>query len=151
MRIVRMMSTMMLLVTLTLCASASDQREGTSLSNLPVAAQASISAALGRDMWQYHARAVGGGFEAITPSQRLDTRFTAQGVEVSRGTVHWGMTLQGYGYGDALKAVQAVTPDANLNRVEYRRGQLTEWYVNGPVGLEQGFTLRDRPGQVCAA
>jgi hypothetical protein len=58
------------------------------------------------------------------------------------------MSLQAYGYGDALKAVQAVTPEANLNRVEYRRGSLTEWYVNGPIGLEQGFTLSERPSQL---
>ena len=32
------------------------------------------------------------------------------------------------------------------NRVEYRRGDLTEWYVNGSQGLEQGFTLAHRPG-----
>jgi len=147
MRIMRVMSTSMLFVTLTLCASASDRPESTPLSNLPAAAQASISAALGRDESQFHLRAVGEGFEARTRSQRLDTRFTAQGVEVSSGTVRWSIALQGYGYGEALKAVQAVTPEANLNRAEYRRGSLTEWYVNGPMGLEQGFTLSERPGQ----
>jgi hypothetical protein len=30
--------------------------------------------------------------------------------------------------------------------VEYRRGALTEWYVNGPLGLEQGFTLERAAG-----
>jgi hypothetical protein len=30
-------------------------------------------------------------------------------------------------------------------RIEYRRGPLTEWYVNARQGLEQGFTLRERP------
>src|SRR5208282_4644313 len=29
----------------------------------------------------------------------------------------------------------------------YRRGPLTEWYVNGPIGLEQGFTVNERPGR----
>ena len=27
------------------------------------------------------------------------------------------------------------------NRVTYQRGDVTEWYTNGPLGLEQGFTL----------
>lgn len=36
-------------------------------------------------------------------------------------------------------------PQASDNRVEYERGPLTEWYLNGPLGLEQGFTLRERP------
>src|SRR5207245_45285 len=38
-------------------------------------------------------------------------------------------------------------PRADSNRVEYRRGSLTEWYVNGPAGLEQGFTINEPPGR----
>jgi hypothetical protein len=41
--------------------------------------------------------------------------------------------------------VKAVAPQAEANRVEYRRGGLTEWYLNGPLGLEQGFTLARPP------
>jgi hypothetical protein len=145
MSIVRVLSTITLMVTLTMCAGAFDQHGRTPLASLPVAAQASISASLGRDASQYHARAVAGGFQAITPSQHLDTRFTAQGAAVSSGRMHWSMALQGYGYGVAVKPAQAVVPEANLNRVEYRRGALTEWYINGPMGLEQGFTLSDPP------
>jgi hypothetical protein len=40
-----------------------------------------------------------------------------------------------------------VAPTANANRVEYRRDVLTEWYENGPLGLEQGFTLIRRPSE----
>ena len=37
-------------------------------------------------------------------------------------------------------------PVAAGSRVSYvHRGGLTEWYRNGPLGLEQGFTLRRRP------
>src|SRR5262249_44351760 len=32
------------------------------------------------------------------------------------------------------------------NRVSYRRGNVTEWYVKGPLGLEQGFTFAKRTG-----
>ena len=35
--------------------------------------------------------------------------------------------------------------DHAANRVVYRHGSLEEWYVNGPLGLEQGFTLGARP------
>jgi hypothetical protein len=34
--------------------------------------------------------------------------------------------------------------------VEYRRGDITEWYVNDERGLEQGFTVRRRPGRARA-
>ena len=37
------------------------------------------------------------------------------------------------------------------NRIEYRRDGLTEWYVNGPLGLEQGFTMTTPPGKANGA
>ena len=33
------------------------------------------------------------------------------------------------------------------NRVEYKHQALTEWYVNGPLGLEQGFTFDRSSGR----
>jgi hypothetical protein len=48
----------------------------------------------------------------------------------------------------ALRAIRAAVPRAQGNRVVYRRGALSEWYANGPLGLEQGFTLsRPPPGR----
>jgi nucleoside-specific outer membrane channel protein Tsx len=41
--------------------------------------------------------------------------------------------------------VLATSPRATGRRVVYRHGSLTEWYANGPLGLEQGFTLAARP------
>jgi len=43
-----------------------------------------------------------------------------------------------------MRTILPVAPSASRNRLEYRHGPLTEWYINGPAGLEQGFTL-DRP------
>ena len=34
---------------------------------------------------------------------------------------------------------------ANGNRVDCNYGTIDEWYVNGPVGLEQGFTVPALP------
>ena len=31
------------------------------------------------------------------------------------------------------------------NRVTYAHPGLSEWYVNGPLGLEQGFTIPRAP------
>jgi hypothetical protein len=36
-------------------------------------------------------------------------------------------------------------PLARANRVEYRRGGTTEWFANGPAGVEQGFTIDSKP------
>ena len=41
--------------------------------------------------------------------------------------------------------VEAKKPRVHGNRIEYKRNGLTEWYVNGPLGLQQGFTVDRRP------
>src|SRR5258708_25565892 len=116
--------------------------------NLPGAAKAAISASLGRNNRAYHAVAsVGAGFDAVTPPQKLTTHFGADAVEVSSGSLRWTMALQSYGYGESLVAAGTAVPTSSLNRVEYRRPALTEWYVNGPAGLEQGFTLSEPPAK----
>ena len=68
----------------------------------------------------------------------------------------WSIDLQltRYGYDAQLRPVPDVRQRVvNGNRIEYRSGEerrgkpaLTEWYVNGPLGLKQGFTLTERPG-----
>ncbi|MGH9431879.1 MAG: FG-GAP repeat protein [Terriglobia bacterium] len=116
------------------------------LSRLPLGAQSSISAALGRDVPGYQVRTERGRLEAGNARQKLAVDFTPEGVQVRSGSQLWRITLRGYGYGTTVKAAGAVIPRASLNRVEYRRGALTEWYVNGPLGLEQGFTLQRPPG-----
>jgi len=143
MRTLRVVLTLTLLFTIS--ASAAETKPAAALADLPEVAQARISATLGQDGAQFYARPVAGGFQAA--SGALATHFTADGMEVSNGSTRWGLALKGYGYGDALRSVSAVAPQANKNRVEYRRGTMTEWYVNGPMGLEQGFTIVKRPNK----
>jgi len=127
-------------------AAVADQR-AKGLSSLPVAARASISAAVGRDIPGYHASPTTSGFDARNLRQDLMIHFSSAGVEVRNGTAQLRMTLRGYGYGDAMTIARVAVPHATSNRVEYRRDALTEWYVNGPMGLEQGFTINERPGK----
>ncbi len=122
-----------------------------SLSDLPPAAQAQISAVLGRDQASYHAVPQAGGFRVENSRHGLAADFTPAAVRVRAGTASWELSLLGYGYSDAPSAVAAVAPQAAANRVEYRRGDLTEWYLNGPLGLEQGFTLAKAPGRSTGA
>ena len=59
------------------------------------------------------------------------------------------MSLMGYGYGHDILPLSGAQVAVEGNRVEYRYGEevaLTEWYLNGPLGLEQGFTLSGPPG-----
>ena len=82
----------------------------------------------------------GDGFVAVNPQHGTVATARAGGFEV-RSTPRLGTpwTLQ-------LRTLAPATePVAHGTRLEYRRGPITEWYVNEPAGFEQGFTLTARP------
>ncbi len=115
-------------------------------SSLSPAMQSSVSAALGRDQARYRAERHANGFTARNDRQKLSSVFTPAGLEIRRHGSRFRLLLRGYGYAGALQPAGEAVPCAEANRIEYRRGPLTEWYVNGPLGLEQGFTLAQPPG-----
>ncbi len=98
-------------------------------------------------------------FQADNPAQQLDAQFTRDGVQLrpANDRQNWslGMKLRGVGYGERLSNVTPGEVSAQGNRVEIRhqsqipnlKSQITEWYVNKPEGLEQGFTLDAAPGE----
>lgn len=56
------------------------------------------------------------------------------------------LRLLSYGCGaETAAALPVVAPGLRGARVEYERGLLVEWYVNGPLGIEQGFDLKAGP------
>jgi hypothetical protein len=75
------------------------------------------------------------------PAQRFTLKFNNREAWLSHPRGGIAFRLAGYGYADRLRKPEDVSPIGAGNRVEYRRGDLTEWYVNGPQGLEQGFTF----------
>ncbi len=115
------------------------------LLSLPLAAQGPVSAALGAPGAAYQIVASDGGFAAASSAQRLSVRFGRSGVSVSSGATRVGLSLQAVGYGTSLRALGEVAPRVKANRVVYARAGLSEWYVNGPLGLEQGFTIPRAP------
>jgi hypothetical protein len=58
---------------------------------------------------------------------------------------NWNLQFTAYGYGGKLRDVGPGQIVAEGNRIEHRRGDLIEWYVNEDTGLEQGFTLASPP------
>jgi hypothetical protein len=96
-------------------------------------------------------------YHAPNPAQKLNALFSPDGLHLAphktntsdTGPPAWRttMTLHSYGYGSRLRAAGVATLQARGNRVEYRRAglPLTEWYVNTPTGIEQGFTLDAPP------
>jgi hypothetical protein len=131
----------------TSAGKSSERKSVAELPSLPADAQGPISAALGKDTSGYWVHPNANGFRGENLRQALVAEFTRRGAEVRSHNVRWGLETRGYGYGDALHSAKAVAPHANANRVEYRRNGMTEWYENGPLGLEQGFTLAHPPGK----
>ena len=120
--------------------------EQAGLLSLPVAAQAVASGALGAQNPAYRLHAVAGrGFSVASSTHGLQSAFDATGVSVSAGGARVRLRLLGEGFGHGLQPVRPALPRLNGNRVAYSHRDLGEWYVNGPLGLEQGFTLARPP------
>jgi len=88
--------------------------------------------------------------QAPNRAQGIRTYFTPQGPRIvprEETNRPWegSLTLDRYGCDDDLITPASAQPSIRDNRVDYRRGSLTEWYVNDEHGLEQGFTLSRAP------
>ena len=118
---------------------ATTARQG--LTSLPLAARGPVSVALGGANPAYRVT----GLRVVNPAQHLRAGFSRRGVAVSSGAARLGMRLSAFGYASAAEPVVPAVPRANANRVSYARGALTEWYANGPLGIEQGFDVAARP------
>jgi len=86
------------------------------------------------------------GDSLLTHGGGIRATFSASGaaMRVGRGTL--GLSLAGVGRGRRLDPIAAVAPAGAANQILYRHGWISEFYRNGPFGLEQGFTVRRRPG-----
>jgi len=93
-------------------------------------------------------RGAKGTISARNPAQGFSAELSAAGVRVAadaRVDRPFDLSLDAVGCeGDLTPAAEA-SPEASGNRAEYRRGDVVEWYLNGPLGLEQGFDLAQRP------
>ena len=99
---------------------------------------------------EYHVSPVAGLLQAPNRVHDLRTTFSREGVTVAprrgpaAGDWRWRWTTSSWGR-DQLTPLPPVTPVSHLVRVDYRRRDLSEWYLNGRDGLEQGFTVHRRP------
>ena len=83
------------------------------------------------------------------PVHSLDAKLSPGGVSISSTETDdwtWSLKFDGYGRGASLDHVANPSLTADGGRVEYHYSNgVTEWYVNGPLGLQQGFTFESRP------
>jgi RHS repeat-associated protein len=92
---------------------------------------------------EYHVNTQAGVLSAVNPTQQFSITYVCDGVHVTphSGDWTWGLRLVRNHFPHQDGAFSEVSPVSSENRVEYRYDDLTEWYLNGPLGLEQGFTL----------
>ncbi|MDC3961738.1 hypothetical protein KEG38_48415 [Polyangium jinanense] len=88
-----------------------------------------------------------GLLRAENEAQRWVTTLDDAGISLSPDDSAWtfGMRAAGLGCESQVTELGAAEPAAEGNRVRYEHDGLEEWYVNGPLGLEQGFVLRAAP------
>ena len=101
---------------------------------------------------RYAARPVGlerDAFAVDNPAQGLSARFDREGVRIWTRESHadhaLGLRTVAWGRGAALADLPAVAPALGEDGVEFRRADVIEWYRNDRRGLEQGWTLLERP------
>jgi hypothetical protein len=108
---------------------------------------AQMSDAIGAKLPSYLVQRRGANVDLGNAAQHLRATFSAGGVWL-RGS--WGrlhMYLAGVGSGTNVRALALVEPATSANRVVYRRPSISEWYANGPLGIEQEFTVA-RPSRL---
>jgi hypothetical protein len=115
------------------------------LSSLPASAWHPISGAMGMDEPAYRVSGSRAVFVARNPAQELRVRFDRAGLSIHSRSINALLSVRGIGYGPLLARLPSVSPSARANRVSYSRPGLREWYANGPLGLEQGFTVLRAP------
>ena len=88
-------------------------------------------------------------WHAPNPAAGYDAYITEAGVSIAVNDESYvSLSLHGLGYGAALQAAAPgeVSGDKQMINLT-REGGVREWYINGPEGLEQGFTLSEPPGE----
>ena len=133
------------LLSVSLAAAPAAAAQQQTLADLPVAAQQAISSAIGQDQSAYHAASAAAGVTLANPANGFTAQVQSGALQVSAGSDTWDMSLAGLGYGGAVQPVGTAQTSVNGNRVDCNYGTIDEWYVNGPGGLEQGFTVAPPP------
>ncbi len=116
--------------------------------SLPLAEQASLSRSLGAHLPAFWALGASSGVISLHNSaQGLRATLDGSRLAVSgRHGVRLGLSAVSLGRAGTLAPVSALAPaQVSHNRIVLSSAAISEWFVNGPRGIEQGFTLARRP------
>jgi len=125
-------------------ASAQPSGSPKTLDDLDPLARYAISASMGADQAAYAAVQTDTGYSF---TNRYNVSMTTAGATFQSGTDTWQFTPESFGYGADQSPFGDSQITAGKNRVTYDAAGIDTWFVNGPAGVQQGFTLEKRPAQ----
>jgi hypothetical protein len=111
----------------------------TTFEQLPISAQNSIQEALVKHNPDFAFKPTKDGYTAGI------AQISEKGMKLQSGTNAVSLSLQSFGYPSAMQSVPQTELRAEANRLERRLGTMEEWYVHSRRGVQQGFTLSERP------
>jgi len=118
-------------------------RSAKTWARVPVAARELISRDLGSD--QHRFAVTRSGASLLARSSEVSATFDRSGATVrGRSGTSLLLGLTAIGRSGSLSTIGSVSPVSKANVVSYRHTGIDEWYANGPLGLEQGFTVQRR-------
>src|SRR5271170_5688291 len=92
--------------------------------------------------WISHAHGV---LTATNRGQHVTANFTAPGVQLAGKGGSVTLSLHSFGHASAPAPIGAGNVQATANRVTYNYGNVSQWWANGSLGLEQGLTITHAP------
>jgi len=130
-------------------AFSSQGFEGVNTKSLPKRLIPAFALSSGQKNVSYHFQKGKDRYLAEISLDILLVGFDNEGVELTSSLKSDGITmnLSAIGYSDKITLVSEAEAVHKANLIEYWRGNVIEWYVNSPLGLEQGFTLMNRPSE----
>ncbi|MGJ8724877.1 MAG: hypothetical protein ACSHYB_10005 [Roseibacillus sp.] len=115
------------------------------------------------ESWSQREENLGFDFYALHPKQNLTTRFGPQGIQfvssdrtyteedAEKASTSWTaqMNVLSFAGNNIPLSASPEKNETSSTRVEYRHSpELTEWYHNGVVAMEHGYTVAQRPAHL---
>lgn len=117
-----------------------------SVQAIPMAARAPISREIGEEQRVYWGRPVGPRVASVNQVQGWKVGFARSSMSLGvRGGAQLRLRLASVGSVATVRPFQAASPSAQRNVVRFQGGAVSEWFANGPLGMEQGFTVARAP------
>ena len=127
-------------------ATKSPNNNQPTVDSLPLQFQYALSRDLGRDDRAFHFSQQGDSYQVANPRSGLYAMFDYSGLQVRSGEHTWSLALSAWGREGAMQALPAASSiEVETNQLTYLHGPLSEWLLNGPLGLQQGWHIPRPP------